>query len=183
MDITRRHVGALLAASAVAAGPLRPRAARAGAPAQLDAIVLGAGVSGLNTAWLLEQQGLKVLVLEGRKRVGGRVHTEMDAWSGVAVERGAEFVQGRPPSLIGLAKQHRFTLLKHEGSQWLGGAGGLRPAARLRATSMTALGRVLDSVRSDQTMAADACGRTPAKGRPCPRSKPRPRSSPCRWAC
>jgi len=78
MDITRRHVGALLAASAVAAGPLRPRAARAGAPAQLDAIVLGAGVSGLNTAWLLEQQGLKVLVLEGRKRVGGRVHTLFD---------------------------------------------------------------------------------------------------------
>ena len=150
---------------------------------RLDVVVLGAGMAGLAAAVRLQKAGLRVRVLEARDRVGGRVHTEMDAWSGVAVERGAEFVQGRPPSLIGLAKQHRFTLLKHEGSQWLGGAGGLRPAARLRATSMAALGRVLDSVRSDQTMAADACGRTPAKGRPCPRSKPRPRSSPCRWAC
>jgi monoamine oxidase len=44
----------------------------------LDAIVLGAGVSGLNKAWLLEQQGLNVLVLEGRKRVGGRVYTLFD---------------------------------------------------------------------------------------------------------
>ena len=41
----------------------------------LDVVVLGAGVSGLNTAWLLEQEGLSVAVLEGRQRVGGRVHT------------------------------------------------------------------------------------------------------------
>ena len=43
--------------------------------AMLDVVVLGAGVSGLNTAWLLEQEGLSVAVLEGRQRVGGRVHT------------------------------------------------------------------------------------------------------------
>jgi monoamine oxidase len=76
MDITRRRVGALLAASAVAAGPAK--AATAGKSKVLDAIVLGAGMSGLNTAWLLEQQGLSVLVLEGRKRVGGRVYTLLD---------------------------------------------------------------------------------------------------------
>lgn len=40
--------------------------------------MLGAGMSGLNAAWLLEQQGAKVLLLEGRKRVGGRVHTAFD---------------------------------------------------------------------------------------------------------
>ena len=40
-----------------------------------DVIVLGADASGLNAAWLLEQQGMQVLVLEGRKRVGGRVLT------------------------------------------------------------------------------------------------------------
>jgi monoamine oxidase len=76
MDITRRRVGALLAASAVAAGPAK--AATAGKSKVLDAIVLGAGMSGLNAAWLLEQQGLSVLVLEGRKRVGGRVYTLLD---------------------------------------------------------------------------------------------------------
>lgn len=44
----------------------------------LDVLVLGAGVSGLQAAWMLEEQGLKVAVLEGRNRVGGRVMTLLD---------------------------------------------------------------------------------------------------------
>ncbi|MGB7903376.1 MAG: FAD-dependent oxidoreductase [Steroidobacteraceae bacterium] len=40
-----------------------------------DVIVVGAGLSGLQAAWALEQKGFKVLVLEGRDRVGGRVFT------------------------------------------------------------------------------------------------------------
>ncbi len=40
-----------------------------------DAIVVGAGLSGLNAAILLEEAGYDVLVLEGRKRLGGRVYT------------------------------------------------------------------------------------------------------------
>jgi len=74
MNVTRRTFGAAAAAMALA-----PKARAEGAKSKiLDVIVLGAGMSGLNTAWLLEQQGLTVLVLEGRKRVGGRVMTLMD---------------------------------------------------------------------------------------------------------
>lgn len=40
-----------------------------------DAVVLGAGVSGLQAAHLLEEAGLNVAVLEARPRVGGRVLT------------------------------------------------------------------------------------------------------------
>jgi monoamine oxidase len=76
MDITRRDVGALLAGGLIAAAPAVSRAAGAAKP--LDVIVLGAGMSGLNAAWLLEQQGQRVMVLEGRGRVGGRVHTLFD---------------------------------------------------------------------------------------------------------
>lgn len=64
-------LGLLGSVEAMAGGP-RPQSAI------FDAIVLGAGASGLNAAWLLEQQGLRVLVLEGRDRVGGRILTLRD---------------------------------------------------------------------------------------------------------
>lgn len=41
----------------------------------LDAIIIGAGVSGLTAAYLLEQQGLDIQVLESRTRTGGRTHS------------------------------------------------------------------------------------------------------------
>ncbi|MEM9532487.1 MAG: NAD(P)/FAD-dependent oxidoreductase [Pseudomonadota bacterium] len=43
-----------------------------------DVLVIGAGLSGLHAATLLEESGLKVLTLEGRSRIGGRVYTLMD---------------------------------------------------------------------------------------------------------
>jgi monoamine oxidase len=43
-----------------------------------DVIVLGAGLSGLSTAQMLEEQGLRVMVVEGRNRVGGRLYTRYD---------------------------------------------------------------------------------------------------------
>jgi len=42
---------------------------------KFDTIVIGAGLSGLNAAMMLQEAGQDVLVLEGRKRLGGRVYT------------------------------------------------------------------------------------------------------------
>ncbi|MFI9719670.1 flavin monoamine oxidase family protein [Streptomyces sp. NPDC052396] len=39
------------------------------------ALVLGAGISGLVTAYELEQRGYRVEVIEGNSRIGGRIHT------------------------------------------------------------------------------------------------------------
>lgn len=43
-----------------------------------DAIVVGAGLSGLHAAMILDEAGLDVLVIEGRERIGGRVYTLMN---------------------------------------------------------------------------------------------------------
>ena len=73
MTLSRRdfllHSGALTGATLLAG-----RRAWA-AEDTADVIVIGAGLSGLQAAWTLEQKGFKVLVLEGRDRVGGRVFT------------------------------------------------------------------------------------------------------------
>ena len=73
----RRFLATTTAAAAAAAGtPARSASSRATGDDRLhDVIVLGAGLSGLHAARLLEAEGAKVLVLEGRDRVGGRVFT------------------------------------------------------------------------------------------------------------
>ena len=76
MPISRREFVASSAAGAALAG-LGTSAFAAGS-GEPDVIVIGAGLSGLEAALTLEENGLKVLVLEGRQRVGGRVFTMFD---------------------------------------------------------------------------------------------------------
>ncbi|MEM6683082.1 MAG: NAD(P)-binding protein, partial [Pseudomonadota bacterium] len=65
-------------ATGAAAYVLGAAPAKARAKKRYDAIVIGAGLSGLHSAMLLEEAGLDVLTLEGRNRLGGRVYTLMD---------------------------------------------------------------------------------------------------------
>jgi monoamine oxidase len=57
-----------------------------------DVIVVGAGAAGLAAAQSLNKAGKRVLVLEARHRVGGRVWTAYPWNDDLAVEWGAEFV-------------------------------------------------------------------------------------------
>jgi monoamine oxidase len=69
MALSRRNLLAGLAAASV--WPI----AGARATDVADVVIIGAGLSGLNAALHLEEQGARVLVLEGRQRPGGRVWT------------------------------------------------------------------------------------------------------------
>ena len=62
-----------------------------GFPAEVDVAVIGAGAAGISAVRrLAEAAGLKVLGLEARDRVGGRVHTIAPA--GFPLDRGAEWL-------------------------------------------------------------------------------------------
>jgi monoamine oxidase len=70
----------------------------------VDVLVLGAGIAGLAAAETLATAGHRVLVLEARDRIGGRIHTVDDPELGRPVELGAEFVHGRPAELLELVR-------------------------------------------------------------------------------
>ncbi|MEU6412923.1 FAD-dependent oxidoreductase [Microbispora sp. NPDC046933] len=58
----------------------------------IDTIVVGAGIAGVATARLLHGAGRRVVVLEARDRVGGRMWTDRTA--GFSVDRGASWIHG-----------------------------------------------------------------------------------------
>ena len=57
-------------------------------------IVVGAGIAGLAAAVELAKAGWIVSLLEGRDRVGGRIHTVWNRDGSAAIELGAEFIHG-----------------------------------------------------------------------------------------
>src|SRR6185295_12148239 len=68
-----------------------------------DVVIIGAGVAGLTAACELSSAGMRVLLVEARNRLGGRVMTHHVA-EGV-VELGAEFVHGAVDEILGVARE------------------------------------------------------------------------------
>lgn len=61
-----------------------------------DCIIIGAGAAGLACARELLDAKKKILVLEGRSRIGGRTMTVRDPSLDYPIELGAEFIHGAP---------------------------------------------------------------------------------------
>jgi monoamine oxidase len=75
-----------------------------------DVVVVGAGFAGLTAALRLKQAGRSVIVLEARRRGGGRAWNH-DLGDGVVSERGATFVGPTQDRILALAKHfnvHKF---------------------------------------------------------------------------
>jgi phytoene dehydrogenase-like protein len=85
---------------------------------QVEVIVVGAGVAGLSAAEILGRSGLRVLVLEARERIGGRIHTLPGLTPQHAIEMGAEFVHGRLPLFDDYLSAHNLELYETSGQSY-----------------------------------------------------------------
>ncbi|TRZ72220.1 MAG: FAD-dependent oxidoreductase, partial [Actinobacteria bacterium] len=66
-------------------------------PAQVDVVVIGAGLSGLAAARQIQQSGLSVVIVESSDAVGGRVRT--DNVDGFLLDRGFQVLLTAYPEL------------------------------------------------------------------------------------
>jgi monoamine oxidase len=84
-------------------------------------------VAGLSAAERLGKAGQRVLVVEARDRVGGRVFSLPGLTPEHAFELGAEFVHGKPRLLDEYLRQHKLKLFETEGQSYCALQGELRP--------------------------------------------------------
>ena len=85
---------------------------------EFDVIIIGAGAAGLMAAQELAGSGIKVLVLEARDRIGGRIFTQHLPNSNGLLEAGAEFVHGNLPLTKAILEEAGIPLLDLEGKTY-----------------------------------------------------------------
>ena len=107
-------------------------------------IVIGAGAAGLAAAHQLSKVGEPVIVLEGRRRLGGRILTNLGN-NGEPVELGAEFIHGRPPDLCGLINEAGLSLSEVTTEERLSRGGQLARVDSLWKGYSQLLDRIRDS--------------------------------------
>ncbi|MCH5645087.1 MULTISPECIES: FAD-dependent oxidoreductase [unclassified Gordonia (in: high G+C Gram-positive bacteria)] len=78
----------------------------------VDAIVVGAGLSGLAAAKTLSEGGASVVVLEARDRPGGRVHNIKSPRLGATLDAGAEFIGPTQNHIAALAREYDVRTLR-----------------------------------------------------------------------
>ncbi|HWC88677.1 MAG TPA: NAD(P)/FAD-dependent oxidoreductase [Pirellulales bacterium] len=89
-------------------------------------IVLGGGAAGLAAACSLAEAGHVVTLIEARDRLGGRIDTRQPPGWPVAIERGAEFIHGRPPETWDLLRQAGLAACDVTSEHWIFSEGHLR---------------------------------------------------------
>jgi len=102
-----------------------------------DVLILGAGVAGVSAALDLSRAGLRVEIIEGRERIGGRIFTQFDPTLNHAVDLGAEFIHGLAPEIWLPLQEHDLNVTEVEGDFWCSTNGKLEPCRFFRDVEQT----------------------------------------------
>jgi monoamine oxidase len=76
-----------------------------------DVIIIGGGAAGLAAAKALSEKGVRILLLEARDRLGGRILTVRNKISALPLELGGEFIHGRPKETLSIVRAARLNLI------------------------------------------------------------------------
>jgi monoamine oxidase len=93
-----------------------------------DVIVIGAGAAGLAAAAHLTRAGKRVLLLEARDRIGGRIWTRREPHLACPIELGAEFIHGHAPLTRALLAGAGIAGIDASPQRWVLQDGELRQA-------------------------------------------------------
>lgn len=105
-----------------------------------DVIIIGAGAAGLSAAAGLTRAGQRVLLLEARDRIGGRIFTRREPHLACPIELGAEFIHGHAPLTRQLLSGMGIGSIDASTQRWVLEAGRLRQADDWFAGVIEALG-------------------------------------------
>lgn len=108
----------------------------------VDVAVVGAGAAGLSAARTLAGAGVRIVVLEARDRIGGRIATVRDPSLPVPIELGAEFIHGVPESLLEIVRAAGLLMVDVPDEPWRRRGGVLAPAPEVRELTRAVLGRL-----------------------------------------
>jgi monoamine oxidase len=109
-----------------------------------DVIVIGAGAAGLAAARSLADRSVRVLLIEGRDRVGGRVLTRPASRRILPAELGAEFIHGSAPQTVELLRDAGMAAVDAGGEAW----GWEKGELRLDESEFTSAAAIFEGARS-----------------------------------
>jgi len=92
-----------------------------------DVLIIGAGPAGLAAARDLSQAGVRLLILEARPRIGGRILTLRNGIGTLPIELGAEFIHGDAKETQALCDAGRLIVDRLSGPHHEIRDGSLRP--------------------------------------------------------
>lgn len=91
-----------------------------------DVIVVGLGAAGLAAALRLAERGVRMIAVDGRERIGGRVRWERAGTVAVPAELGAEFIHGDAPETSAFFAGAGLTSVPTGDESWAYAAGFLQ---------------------------------------------------------